>query len=130
MNRVDLKSAKDASPVEISMRIFDALIDASQSQEAEIVITFKKDLKDKGYPSIGTGVRIEYGSCNTFNEALEFGRSYDDDVSNLTGVFRFLSKALAQQNEDGEREVLAAHFDRALGALNVEAGAKGSANAE
>ena len=116
MKRVELKSAKDATPVEISFRIIDALIDAVKSQEAEIIITFKKDLKGTGETLIGAGVRIEYGGCNTFIEALESGRCYADDMFNLTGVFRFLSKALAQRNEEAENEIRAAQRRESIAA--------------
>ena len=104
MKRIDSKSAEDASPVEISIRIIDALIDAVKSQEGEIIITFKKDLKNIGDTVLGTGVRIQYGGCNTFVETLESGRGYVVDTFNLTGVFQFLSKALVQREEEGENE--------------------------
>lgn len=116
MKRVDSKSATGASPVEISMRIIDALIDAVKSQEAQIILTFKKDLNHTGDTLIGTGVRIEYGGCNTFIEALESGRCYADDTFNLTGVFRFLSKALAQRNEEAENEIRAAQRRESIAA--------------
>ena len=104
MKRVDLKSAKGASPVEISMQIIDALIDAVKSQEAEIIITFKKDLDGIGDPFFGDGVRIEFGGCNTFIVTGELGRVYFEDLLSLTGVFRFLSQALAQREEEGKNE--------------------------
>ena len=104
MKRIDSKSAEDASPVEISIRIIDALIDAVKSQEGEIIITFKKDLKGIGDPFIGTVVRIEYGGCNTFIETWGNCKNLHD-VSNLTGVFRYLSKALARWEEVERNEV-------------------------
>lgn len=114
MKRIDSKSAKDASPVEISLRIINVLIDASESQKAQIILTFKKDLNHTGDTLIGTGVRIDYGGCNTFVEVP--GGRMSDDTYNLQSVFRFLSKALAQRNEEAENEIRAAQRRESIAA--------------
>ncbi len=114
MKRLDKNAALKASPVKIVLTILDALIDASKSQEAQITITLKKDLERKGVFWPGTGVRIEYGGCNTFVE--EPDRRISDDTYNLQNVFRFLSKALAQRNEEEENEIRAAQRRESIAA--------------
>jgi len=104
MKRIDFQSAVEAEPVEIAMRIIGAISDALESQEAQIIITFKQDLRSQGITFTDTGVRIDYGACNTFIETGIMKKSYAEDTCNLMGVFRFLSKALAQRVEEIENE--------------------------
>jgi hypothetical protein len=117
MRRLDKKSAIEASPVKIALTILDALVDASESQEAQIAITVKNDLRHEGVLCSRTCTRLEYGSSSTFIETLESGRGYAEDVSNLVGVFRFLSKALVQRDEEAESEARTARFDERIGAI-------------
>ena len=103
MKRVNPKLAKGAAPAEISRRILEALLDATESQAAEATFTFKGDLNGTGSTWCPeTGVRIDYFGSNVFVEEPQ-GRPFDATFS-LQNVFRFLLMALAEQAENEARD--------------------------
>jgi hypothetical protein len=123
MKRLDKNAAIKAPPVKIATTILAALGDASESQEAEITITLMKDLEGTGMERGGAGVRIQYGSSNTFVEHLD--RAYPEDLWCLENVFRFLSTALAQRDKEGKDEIWAAEQ-----ASSIEAATRAGASYE
>ncbi len=113
MRRVDLKKAKGATPVEIVLTIFKDMLSASKSEEAEMMLSFKRALEGRESTwCTGGGARIEFGTVSTYVEALESG-GHSADEFNIPGVLRSVCDWLEQRTEDRKNEARAAVMERA-----------------